>query len=125
MVHTCQSLSGGRNLKPLRGVPRHRIAGFVLAMASSFVVLAGTGLAPAGAVGGPPPWAPGPGGPDVVHAMHGNGARPGGGNGSTSPALSYRGGAVQTSPSVYLVFWGSQWTNNDPAGMAPVVQSFL
>lgn len=57
--------------------------------------------------------------------MHGNGARPGGGGGSTSPLLSYHGGAVQTAPKVYLVFWGSQWTGNDPAGMAPVVQNFL
>src|SRR5262249_59706753 len=114
MVHTCQSLSGGRNLKPLRGVPRHRIAGFVLAMASSFVVLAGTGLAPAGAVGGPPPRAPGPGGPDVGHAMHGNGARPGGGDGGTSPAFSYRGGPLPTPPSGYPRFWGDPMAHHEP-----------
>jgi serine protease len=37
---------------------------------------------------------------------------------STRP-LTYRGGAVQTSPRIYLVFWGSSWTTNgDPYGVA-------
>jgi hypothetical protein len=101
-----------------------RFIGAAAAVASFGLVFAGIGVGGAGAQQGPPPWAPGPGGPDVVHVMHGNGARPGGPNRS-SPLLSYRGGAVQTSPAVYLVFWGSQWVNNDPAGVAPRVQSFL
>jgi serine protease len=57
--------------------------------------------------------------------MHGNGARPGGSGGSTSPLLGYRSGAVQTAPAVYLVFWGSQWTGNDSAGEAARLQNFL
>ena len=72
---------------------------------------------------GSPPWAPGPGGPDVVHTMTGKGKPTGGGG--TSPLLSYRGGAVQTAPAAYLVFWGSQWTNNDRMGEAAYLQGFL
>ncbi len=52
--------------------------------------------------------------------------RPGGG-GSTN--LSYHGGVggigVETAPAVYLVYWGSQWNNNDPSGEASVQQSFF
>jgi hypothetical protein len=50
-----------------------------------------------------------------------------GGGGSAN--LTYHGGiggiGVETAPHVYVVFWGSQWTNNDPSGEAALVQSFL
>jgi serine protease len=55
----------------------------------------------------------------------------GGGSGCTSPggALSYHGGiggiGVETSPKVYLVYWGSQWNGNDPSGEATIQQSFF
>ena len=43
--------------------------------------------------------------------------------------LTYHGGVggigVETSPKVYLVFFGTQWTNNDPSGEASREQSFL
>ncbi len=47
--------------------------------------------------------------------------------------LYYHGGTndsgaiigVETAPKVYLVFWGSQWNNNDPSGEASILQSFL
>ncbi|HEY2378278.1 MAG TPA: hypothetical protein VGH98_20035 [Gemmatimonadaceae bacterium] len=43
--------------------------------------------------------------------------------------LSYHGGVggigVETAPRAYVVFWGSQWNNNDPSGEAATVQSFL
>jgi serine protease len=46
----------------------------------------------------------------------------------TSSNLSYRGGTggigVETAPKVYLVLWGSQWSN-DPSGEAGILQSFL
>jgi len=49
--------------------------------------------------------------------------------GSTSNNLLYNGGTggigVETAPKVYLVVWGSQWTNNDPSGEVPLLQSFL
>ncbi len=48
---------------------------------------------------------------------------------STASDLFYHGGVggigVETAPRVYLVLWGSQWTNNDPSGEAAIVQSFL
>jgi serine protease len=48
-------------------------------------------------------------------------------NGSQN--LTYHGGVggigVETAPKVYVVFWGSQWTGNDPSGEASLVQSFL
>ena len=52
---------------------------------------------------------------------------------STSNDLYYHGGTsdgssgtigVETAPHVYLVFWGSQWSN-DPSGEAAILKSFL
>jgi len=53
---------------------------------------------------------------------------------STANDLTYHGGVldgsagsigVETSPKIYLVFWGSQWNNNnDPSGEANILQSF-
>lgn len=43
--------------------------------------------------------------------------------------LTYHGGVggigVETQPQVYVVFWGSQWNNNDPSNEASIFQSFL
>ena len=56
------------------------------------------------------------------------GAKPHGGRSSN---LYYHGGTggvgVETGPDkVYLVYWGSQWNNNnDPSGEAAIQQSFL
>lgn len=49
---------------------------------------------------------------------------------NTSNDLYYHGGTggtgVETSPKVYLVFWGSQWNNNnDPSHEASLLESFL
>ena len=56
----------------------------------------------------------------------GGSARPGGGASTTN--LSYHGGTggvgVETAPKVYLVFWGSQWNNNDPSGEANILEAF-
>ena len=41
-----------------------------------------------------------------------------------SSNLSYHGGSVQTAPTIYLVFWGSQWNNGDPSGEASTLESF-
>lgn len=52
-------------------------------------------------------------------------ARPGGGSGSKN--LSYHGGiggiGVETTPKVYLVLWGSQWSN-DPSGEQTILTNF-
>ena len=63
-----------------------------------------------------------PGQPPVaIHSTvgdieRGHGQR--GGGGGTGVNLYYHGGiggvGVETAPKVYLVLWGSQWTNNDP-----------
>lgn len=46
----------------------------------------------------------------------------------TSNNLYYHGGVsgvgVETTTRVYLVFWGSQWNNNDPSGEASILESF-
>jgi serine protease len=64
-----------------------------------------------------------------IHSMHIKGAchRHCGGGGNN---LTYHGGVggvgVETGPDkVYLVYWGSQWNNNDPSGEASVQQSFF
>lgn len=53
-----------------------------------------------------------------------HGAKPGGGGSN----LSYHGGVggigVETTPKVYLVLYGSQWTGNDPSGEASLLESF-
>jgi serine protease len=49
---------------------------------------------------------------------------------SGSPNMYYHGGTsdgsagsigVETAPKVYVVFWGSQWNNNDPSGEAGIL----
>lgn len=61
---------------------------------------------------------------DNYHATHKNAS----GNAGTVSPLAYRGGrngiGVETSPKVYLVFWGSQWAN-DPSGEALLLENFL
>jgi len=53
------------------------------------------------------------------------------GSASTTNQLFYHGGVggigVEASPgpSVYIVYWGSQWNNNDPTGEASIQQSFF
>lgn len=45
------------------------------------------------------------------------------GDSSANKNLYYHGGAVQTAPRIYLVLWGSQWSN-DPSGEAGILQNF-
>jgi serine protease len=59
---------------------------------------------------------------DAIAAREAHGH--GGGGGSTSKNLSYHGGTVETMPTIYLVFWGSQWTKNDPSGEAAILEKF-
>lgn len=40
-------------------------------------------------------------------------------------ALLYGGSPVVHIPRVYLVFWGSQWINNDPSGEAAIIISLM
>ncbi len=56
------------------------------------------------------------------------------GGGSSSKNLYYHSGTsdgllgaigVETAPRIYLVFWGSQWDNNDPSGEAGILENFL
>ena len=51
-----------------------------------------------------------------------------GGNRRRSNELFFHGGVggigVETNPRVFVVFWGSQWSN-DPSGEATIVQNFL
>jgi len=54
-------------------------------------------------------------------------ARPGQVQAGSASELSYHGGiggvGVETAPQVFLVLWGSQWSN-DPSGEAALLQSF-
>ena len=63
--------------------------------------------------------------PSVFMPVRGaaHGARP-----TKSNQLSYHGvdpGVETGGDKVYLVYWGSQWTNNDPSGEASVQQAFF
>jgi hypothetical protein len=63
----------------------------------------------------------------VIHATVGNAASareahgPPGGGGSKN--LYYHGGNVETAPKIYLVLWGSQWSD-DPSGEAAILVNF-
>jgi hypothetical protein len=55
-------------------------------------------------------------------------------SGTSGAPLYYQGGTydgsagpigVETAPRIYLVFWGSQWDNNDPSGEASILEGFL
>ena len=65
----------------------------------------------------------------VIHATVGDVERSHGhgGGGSTSKNLYYHGGiggiGVETAPKIYLVLWGSQWSN-DPSGEAGILENF-
>jgi serine protease len=69
--------------------------------------------------------------PSVMRTFHGKPSRPG--RPPRTSNLSYHGGVsdgtagvigVETTPVVYLVLWGSQWSN-DPSGESATLQSFL
>jgi serine protease len=67
--------------------------------------------------------------PVVIHGTVGDAARAhGAGGASTLGSLYYHGGSggigVETAPKIYLVFWGTQWLNNDPSGEAAILQKF-
>jgi hypothetical protein len=65
----------------------------------------------------------------TAHSLHAhNSASPAAGSGSGN--LLYGGGPVVTSPTVYVVYWGSQWgtgstVTSDPSGEAKLQQSFF
>ena len=69
--------------------------------------------------------------PEIMMKIHGDtshAARPVGRG--KNALLSYHGGVggsgvVTGGDKVYLVFWGSQWNGNDPAGEATIEQGFF
>ena len=65
----------------------------------------------------------------TVEAVAAERAARGGGRPTKSKELSYHGGVggigVEPAPKVYLVLWGSQWTNNDPSGESNLLQGFF
>ncbi len=62
--------------------------------------------------------------------VHPSATKAAGGHGGHGSLLTYHGGVggvgVETgADKVYLVYWGSQWNNNDPSGEAAIQQSFF
>jgi serine protease len=61
-------------------------------------------------------------GPRPVHGTKGHG----GGSSNLSYHGGYAGGGVEAvQEKIYLVYWGSQWNNNDPSGEAALQQKFF
>ena len=96
------------------------LGAFPVAMGGAVAWAAPGGVpgAPDKGSGGQPPSS------DVVHVMQGNSAGKGGGSPFRTKNLSYHGGKVATTPTVYLVLFGSQW-GSDPSGEAPRLVNFL
>ncbi|MFC5910316.1 hypothetical protein [Streptacidiphilus monticola] len=90
---------------------------------SALVVGAATAIAAAGFLAA----APANAGELAPHHMnrHFSGVTPN----ATGGNLAYGGGKVVTAPTVYIVYWGSQWgtssITNDPNGEAPLQLSFF
>lgn len=61
----------------------------------------------------------------AAHPMAAHHAAPAASGGN----LTYGGGPIVTSPTIYIVYWGSQWgtssITNDPSGLAPLQLSFF
>jgi serine protease len=101
----------------------------VAIVATTLALVFATGVGKAGA-------SPAHAGAEVLHSIHmmkvkGACHHNCGGGGAN---LTYHGGTtvgttnvgVETGPDkVYLVYWGSQWNNNDPSGEATIQQSFF
>lgn len=67
---------------------------------------------------------------EVLHSTHVMKIKSSGHHGGGSSNLYYHGGTggvgVETGADrVYLVYWGSQWNNNDPSGEASIQQNFF
>lgn len=99
------------------------LATLALAIAVAIVAVASSSIRPVSAS-----WLANSG---VLHAIHSmkvkNACHHNCGGGTN---LSYHGGTngvgVETGPDqVYLVYWGSQWNNNDPSGQAAIQQKFF
>ncbi|NUR00866.1 MAG: hypothetical protein HOY79_31370 [Streptomyces sp.] len=91
-------------------------------------------MASAAALAGAALFAASPAGAQVpetaTHADHVASPHAAGPAASGTSNLSYGGGPIVTSPTVYIVYWGSQWgtgstVTNDPSGVAPLQLSFF
>ncbi|HLK43879.1 MAG TPA: hypothetical protein VKV34_11105 [Thermoleophilia bacterium] len=97
---------------------RNRISTGVLAAATAAAALAAFAT-PAHAASGNTP--------HMAKLTHAHAASPAA---SGTGLLSYGGGPVVTSPTVYIVYWGNQWgtgstVTNDPSGEASLQLSFF
>jgi hypothetical protein len=101
----------------MRGFVRVLTAAAAAAALVALASLAPAGAAPGGIPGSPDQ--PGTGEPPVAGVVRplttgeSNSAKSPGGSVRTNN-LKYGGGSIQTAPKVYLVFWGSQWSQSDP-----------
>ena len=93
---------------------RRRVHGglFILATMAALLALVGGNATMAAAAGGP----------SASQVVRAGGKAIGRSSKPSTPALvslhSSQAGAVMPTPGVYLVFWGSQWSTNDPAASA-------
>jgi serine protease len=95
-----------------------------LSFAGSFLIVPSLGTAGSTLAAGAPNPDHGP--PTIyLRVRDAHAARP---NHGGSNNLVFHGGnpgVVTGADQVYLVFWGSQWTNNDPSNEASIEQSFF
>jgi hypothetical protein len=67
-------------------------------------------------------------GMEVLHGAHIMRVKDAGNAAGTTSNLSYQGatpGVETGADKLYLVYWGSQWNNNDPSGEAAIQQGFF
>lgn len=83
----------------------------VAAVAAAALAVAASVTTTAQASGGPGNELNRPG----MHIRHG--AKPAAGTSVATEQMPYQGGQVVTSPTVYVVFWGSQWGGTNASGL--------
>lgn len=93
------------------------------AAAASAAALAGAALLAASPAGAQVP-------ETATHPDHIASAHAAGPAASGTSNLVYGGGPIVASPTIYIVYWGSQWgtgstVTNDPSGVAPLQLSFF
>jgi serine protease len=111
----------------MSSLPRRRFSLRSLAVGFGLAALVGSALAASVGAAGPPNSTATvhQDRPEIFMKIHGAKHKGGGGTNLTYHGGTAGVGVVTGADKVYLVYWGSQWTGNDPSGEAAIQQGFF